>query len=464
MWFNISVLAVLFVILVICIIMIIMQIKGNNKKQNDQNFLIQEKLLIETKADIIVAIKEQLKDEGRAIQDGISRSTDSVNNFLTNNNNNQDKKLEMLRSHQANAFESIERKLNEQIEKIRQEVKVALSDMRQDNTMQNNEVREVLDRKLTQMQNEVRDNLKDIKDNTDKQLAEMRMTVDEKMQETLNNRITESFEIINKQLAEVHKGLGEMSNLTSGVNNLNKVLSNVKTRGSWGEIALDNMLEQILLPEQYGTQILIKGKEKVDFGIYLPGKDKDRVILPIDAKFPLADYERFIEAGEALDLKAMENAKKALIHRIKSEAKSISDKYIKPPATTNFAVLYLPIEGLFAEVVREIGLLDELQNKYRVVISGPTTLSALLNSLQLGFKTLAIQKQSADVWKALMSFRTEFVKFSKSLDDTKKKANEMVDKIDKSCKSTEKIEKVLKKFESVEYIDTEVDLIGDISE
>lgn len=464
MWFNISVLAVLFVVLVICIIMFIMQIKGNKNKENDESFLVQEKLLIDTKTEIIGAIKEQLKDEGRAIQDGVSRGTDSVNNFLTNNNNNQDKKLEMLRNHQANAFESIERKLNEQIEKIRQEVKVALSDMRQDNTMQNNEVREVLDRKLMQMQNEVRDNLKDIKDNTDKQLTDMRMTVDEKMQETLNNRITESFEIINKQLAEVHKGLGEMSNLTSGVNNLNKVLSNVKTRGSWGEIALDNMLEQILLPEQYGTQILIKGKEKVDFGIYLPGKDKDRVILPIDAKFPLADYERFIEASEALDLKAMENAKKALIHRIKSEAKSINDKYIKPPATTNFAVLYLPIEGLFAEVVREIGLLDELQNKYRVVISGPTTLSALLNSLQLGFKTLAIQKQSADVWKALTSFRTEFVNFSKSLDDTKKKANEMVDRIDKSCKSTEKIEKVLKKFESIKYKDTEENLIGDVSE
>lgn len=453
MWFYISSLVVVFALCIGVIIMLIKLVKVIKRGGNNELSQSQQDAMTANKNDITNTIKEQLKDESRIIQDGVTRNINALNSLLADNSRNQD-----------NKFEILERKLDGQINNIRTEVKEALFEMRVDNTAQNRDVRDVLDKKLTQMQNDVRDNLREIKDNTDKQLSDMRMTVDEKMQETLNNRITASFEIINKQLEAVHQGLGEMSNLTSGVNNLNKVLSNVKTRGSWGEIALDNMLEQILLAEQYGTQVMIDGKEKVDFGIYLPGKDKDKVILPIDAKFPLTDYERLIEASDALDLKAVETAKKALIARIKLEAKSISTKYIKPPNTTNFAVMYLPIEGLFAEVVREVGLLDELQNKYRVIISGPTTLSALLNSFQLGFKTLAIQKQSADVWKALMSFRTEFGKFTKSLDDTKKKADEMVDRIDKSRKSTEKIEKVLKKFEGIEYKDTEVDMIGEVSE
>lgn len=435
----------------------------NNKKVSTLDKTELEDKISEQSEDITQVIKQYIKEESGYTQDSLSRQMIASNSAILDGQRlSQDglsKSMDTLISNEKQAFYSLETKIGEQISDMRKEVAASIKEIREDNTSQNKDIRELLESKITALQKEVGDNLKGLRQENEEKLNQMRQTVDEKLQETLNNRISESFKVINTQLEAVHKGLGEMAVLSNGVNNLNKVLSNVKTRGVWGEVSLENMLEQILTPEQYGKQVALQdNREAVDFAIFLPGKEKDKIILPIDAKFPLSDYEKLSEAGDRCDVEGVQNAKKALFARIKHEAKSIGTKYILIPKTTNFAIMYLPIEGLFAEVVREAGLVDELQNKYKVIVSGPTTLSALLNSLQMGFRTLAIQERSADVWKALSNFKNEFNKFASVLTKVQKKANEVVDTIDDSVKKTIKIEKVLNKLGDMDF-DTEIKLI-----
>ncbi|MEO1172905.1 MAG: DNA recombination protein RmuC, partial [Myxococcota bacterium] len=275
----------------------------------------------------------------------------------------------------------------------------------------------------------------------------------------------ESFKLVSEQLEQVHKGLGEMQSLAVGVGDLKRVLSNVKTRGTWGEVLLDNLLEQVLAPEQYAEQVAVRAgsRERVDFAVRLPGNSgaaNDVVWLPIDAKFPKEDYERLVEASESGDSSAVEQAAKALEARIKQSAKEISAKYIEPPATTDFAILLLASEGLYAEVLRRRGLSDFLQREYRITLAGPTTLAALLNSLQMGFRSLAIQKRSSEVWTILGAVKTEFSRFGDVLNSVQKKLTEASNHIDKAAVRTRAIEKKLKGVEELPGIEARA-LIGD---
>ena len=274
-------------------------------------------------------------------------------------------------------------------------------------------------------------NLKTIREDNTQQLTEMRKTVDEKLQTTLEKRLGESFKQVSERLEMVHKGLGEMQNIAKGVGDLKKVLSNVKTRGVLGEYQLENILEQILTPDQYSKNVATKkgSQAHVEFAIKLPGQDHDdEVWLPVDSKFPIENYDRLLNAYEEGEKDTIEHAQKVLLKTIESFAKDISEKYIDPPHTTDFGIMFLPVESLYAEVLRHPGLFEILQRKYRITVTGPTTLSALLNSLQMGFRTLAVQKRSSEVWKTLEAVKTEFNKFSGQLE----KVDDQLSKASKS--------------------------------
>ena len=309
----------------------------------------------------------------------------------------------------------------EAAEKRLSEMSRQLSDMAMQNEQKLENIRATMERRITSMQ-----------EDNNRQLEKMRNTVDEKLQKTLEDRITKSFQIVNERLEQVYKGLGEMQNLAIGVGDLKKVLSNVKTRGILGEIQLGAILEQILSNEQYEENVRTKssGSERVEFAIKLPGDNDDFVYLPIDSKFPADAYSYLVDAYESGDAKAIEEAGKSLEAAIKKAAKDIREKYIEPPSTTDFAVMFLPFEGLYAEVVRR-GMVETLQNLYKVNIAGPTTMAALLNSLQMGFKTLAIQKHSGEVWDILAAVKTEFGKFQDVLEATQQRINQANQELDK---------------------------------
>jgi DNA recombination protein RmuC len=317
--------------------------------------------------------------------------------------------------------------------------------------------------KLEQMRNTVERQLRVLQEENSKKLEQMRSTVDEKLQTTLEKRLGESFKQVSERLEQVYKGLGEMRSLASGVGDLKKVLTNVKTRGTWGEIRLGNILEQILTPEQYEVNVAIKknSSDRVEFAIKLPGQnvDKDTIVwMPIDSKFPQEDYQRLIDAQEAADKEQAEKSIKNLETRIKLEAKKIKEKYIDPPYTTDFGIMFLPVEGLYAEVLRRPGLCDTLQREYRVVVTGPTTLAALLNSLQMGFRTLAIEKRSSEVWELLGTVKTQFGQFGDALSKTKKKLQEASNSIDSAEIRTRAIERKLRDVQEIPEKDS-VELI-----
>lgn len=277
--------------------------------------------------------------------------------------------------------------------------------------------------------------LKEMREDNGKRLDEMRKTVDEKLQTTLEKRLGESFKQVSDRLEQVHKGLGEMQTIASGVGDLKKVLTNVKTKGILGEYQLGNILEQLLTPEQYEENIATRpgSSERVEFAVRMPGQDHNETVwLPIDSKFPLEGYQSVLNARETGDLAAIEVAEKALARTIESFAKDISQKYVEAPYTTDFGIMFLPVEGLYAEVLRHTGIFETLQRKYRITVTGPTTMSALLNSLQMGFRTLAVTKRSSEVWKILEAVKTEFGKFSEQLekvDDRLGKAKNELEKL-----------------------------------
>ncbi|MDO0824238.1 DNA recombination protein RmuC [Desulfosporosinus nitroreducens] len=319
------------------------------------------------------------------------------------------------------------------------------------------------DLKLEQMRKTVEERLLLLQQDNGQRLDQMRATVDEKLSATLEQRLGESFKLVSERLEAVHKGLGEMQTLASGVGDLKKVLTNVKTRGIWGEIQLGSLLEQILTPEQYSSNVTTKAgsNDRVEFAIKLPARDgQDNIIwLPIDAKFPIEDYERLIEAQDQANLPRIEELGKSLENRIKLEGKTIRDKYIDPPNTTDFGILFLPVEGLYAEVLRRPGLCELLQREYRVIITGPTTLAALLNSLQMGFKTLAIEKRSSEVWNLLSAVKTEFGKFVEILEKTQKKLQEASNTIDTATRKSRTIARKLKDVQTLPA--SEADLMLD---
>ena len=293
-------------------------------------------------------------------------------------------------------------------------------------------------------------------------LEEMRRTVDEKLHATLEQRLGESFKLVSERLEQVHRGLGEMQTLATGVGDLKRVLSNVKTRGTWGEIQLGALLEQLLTAEQFAANVVVRpdSNERVDFAIRLPGREDGAVVwLPMDAKFPIEDYQRLLDAQERGDPAAVEAAARAIELRLKAEAKSIHEKYVAPPYTTDFALLYLPVEGLYAEALRRPGLAETLQREWRVSLSGPTTLAAMLNSLQMGFRTLAIEQRSAEVWAVLGAVKTEFGKFGEALAHTRKKLDEASNSISRAETRTRQLSRKLKNVEALPVAESE-QLIG----
>jgi len=323
------------------------------------------------------------------------------------------------------------------------------------------------EQRMDKMREAVDGQLKAIQEDNAKKLEEIKKTVDEKLHETLEKRLGESFKLVSDRLEQVHKGLGEMQSLASGVGDLKRVLTNVKTRGVWGEIQLGNLLEQVLAPEQYAQNVATKpgSNDRVEFAIKLPGRDVEdtTVWLPIDAKFPQEDYQRLLDAQEQANIIMAEEAAKALENRIKSEAKDIASKYISVPNTTEFGILYLPTEGLYAEVLRRPGLFETLMRDYRVVLSGPTTLAALLNSLQMGFRTLAIAKRSSEVWSLLGAVKTEFGRFGDLLDKTGKKLQEASNSIDTASRRSRAIERKLKDVQELPQAEA-LNLLGSSDE
>jgi DNA recombination protein RmuC len=325
-------------------------------------------------------------------------------------------------------------------------------------------LRESNENKLGELKLSVEGKLKEIQTGNETKLDEMRKTVDEKLQGTLEKRLGESFKLVSERLEQVAKGLGEMQSLASGVGDLKKVLTNVKTRGTWGEVQLGMMLEQVLTPEQYATNVSTTGSaERVEYAIKLPGRNEDQiefVWLPIDAKFPAEDYQRIIDAREKADKPQTDYAIRSLAAEIDRCAKAISTKYIAPPNTTDFGILYLPVEGLFAEVISNSVLIEKIKSSYHVMIAGPTTLWAILNSLLMGFRTLAIQKRSGEVWKLLGAIKTEWSKYGKTLEIVQKKLNEASDSIEKVHVRTRAIDKHLRKVEEIPATEAQ-DLLDD---
>ena len=296
--------------------------------------------------------------------------------------------------------------------------------------------------------------LKHLQESNEKKLDQMRETVDEKLQSTLEKRLGQSFKLVSERLEAVQHGLGEMQNLATGVGDLKKVLTNVKARGTWGEVQLGALLEQILTPDQYDKNVRTRrnSQESVEYAIRLPGQDDDPkscVWMPIDSKFPQEDYLRLVEAADTADGDAVQKATAALLRSVHSSAKEIRDKYLNPPATTDFAIMFLPTEGLYAEVLRQPGQVEKIQQDYRIVVAGPTTLSAILSSLRIGFRTLAIEKRSSEVWKVLAGVKTEFGKFGHVLTTVKRQLNTASNTIEQTGVRTRAMERKLRAVEKL---------------
>src|SRR6201991_3112339 len=367
----------------------------------------------------------------------------------------------------AQQLDAVRQSLQLQAQQARDEQGNTLKRFGDTLTQQLAQMTEANDRRFAEVRATIEQRLKDIEANNATKLEEMRRTVDEKLHATLEQRLGESFKLVSERLEQVHRGLGEMQTLAAGVGDLKKVLTNVKTRGTWGEVQLEALLEQMLTADQYAKNIATKPKsaERVEFAIRLPGRAEQGaaatpVWLPIDAKFPREDYERLIEAQERADPAAVEEASRALEARIRGEARTIAEKYVAPPHTTDFALLFLPTEGLYAEVLRRPGLTDLLQRDYRVTVAGPTTLTALLNSLQMGFRTLAIEQRSSEVWQVLGAVKTEFSQFGDVLARTKAQLETVTRSIEKAEVRTRAMNRKLRDVEALPGEEAK-ELLGD---
>ena len=320
------------------------------------------------------------------------------------------------------SLDKIEKSTLDQLSKNREELGNSLKGNREELSKTLNQFSDLFNKNIKDVRETINNQLKDIRDDNTKQLDKMRNTVDEKLQKTLEEKIGESFNQVRKQLDAVHKGLGEMQTVAAGVGDLKKVLSNVKTKGVFGEYQLENILEQILTPDQYAKNVATNPdyNGSVEFAIKMPGSNDNTLWLPVDSKFPTEPYEILLDKYENGSKEDIEDARKQLIRTIDSFAKDISKKYISPPNTTDFGIMFLPIEGLFAEVLREPGIMETLREKHKIALTGPTTLSALLNSLQMGFRTLLVQERSSEVWNILSAVKSEFSTFGNHLSTVQK--------------------------------------------
>ena len=366
------------------------------------------------------------------------------------------------------SLERVSRELREEIARGRQDAAQAARGGREEQALALDRLVRSNEQRFEQLRVAVEARLAAMQGDNASKLEEMRRTVDEKLHATLEQRLGDSFRLVSERLEQVHRGLGEMQTLAAGVGDLKRVLGNVKTRGTWGEVQLGALLEQVLTAGQYECNVATRpqSSERVEFAIRLPGMAADGrqpVWLPIDAKFPIEDYQRLLEAQDRADPLAVETAARGLDSRLRDEARKIRDKYIEPQHTTDFAILYLPIEGLYAEALRRPGLAEALQRDWRVSIAGPTTLAAMLNSLQMGFRTLAIEKRSSEVWGVLGAIKTEFGKFGEALEATKKRLELATKSIDAASVRTRQIERKLKGVEALPVVEAQA-LLGALDE
>jgi DNA recombination protein RmuC len=372
--------------------------------------------MISTKLDQDIA---RMGEEATKNRDALRQT---IEGKLEGSATNQAEAARNLRTEMTGSFQDLGRVVSETLHQLGAHQKERLEQV----TTALSVLTEKQERAQEALKQAVEGRLDAIRNESATKLEEMRRTVDEKLQSTLETRLGESFDRVVGQLERVHKGIGEMQTLAAGVGDLKKVLSNVRVRGTFGEVQLSMLLEQFLSPEQYvkNVQIKVNSQERVEFAIKLPGRDSDgEVLLPVDAKFPQEDFERLVTASESGDIEAVAEAAKELESRIRTSAKTIREKYIATPRTTDFAILYLPTESLYAEVLRRPGLLEQLQREYHVTLAGPTTFTALLNALQMGFRTLAIEKRSSEVWQILGAVRSEFGKYNDVVDKLSKQLN-----------------------------------------
>ena len=436
---NELIIIILLIILVIIFVLQVLSFMRFNKARQNDDYLKTQILISES----IERIEKLVKDEFGRNREEFQKSGKSQREEL---------------SQSLKSFgEIISSRINE-ISKI-QKTQLDIFSERLAKLTDSNEQR------LEKLQIKVESNLKEMNDNNAVKLDEMRNVVDEKLQSTLEKRLGESFKLVSERLEIVHKGLGEMQSLATGVGDLKRVLTNVRTRGTWGEVQLGSLIEQGVTPDQYSKNVATKKGSNaiVEFAIKMPGKsdeDGEIVWIPIDAKFPLEDYQRLMEAQDLANPEAVESAAKSLESRIKLEAKRIAEKYIDPPNTTDFAIMFLPIEGLYAEILRRPGLFDFIQREYRVAMTGPTNFLAILNSLQLGFRSLAIEKRSSEVWKLLSAVKTEFGKFGDILDKTQKKLSEASNNSDVASRKTRTIERQLRDVQELPN-SSEINLLND---
>lgn len=364
----------------------------------------------------------------------------------------------------VNAQTSATKDMTTRIDTFMQDVTRKLEDMKADNAKNLLAVKEDNQRQLELVREDNKAQLEAVRKDNEKQLEKMRETVDEKLSQNLEQRFNQSFKLVGERLTEINNTFNALQGLQHDVNDLNKIFKNVKTRGTWGEVSLESLLSQILTEDQYGKQVKVKRGEdtRVDFAIKLPGTGDGTVYLPIDAKFPIEDYERLVDASVEGDSAVVETYAKALGDAVMKQARSIRDKYINPPATTDFAVMYLPVEGLYAEVVRRTELLGKLQNECKVVVAGPTTLSALLNSLRMGFRSVAIEKKSKEISKLLVQFQKDFDKFSQYLSKLKDNVGTIQKTIDNAQSKSASIGAKLAKVTKIDTPDS-VDLLEGFS-
>ncbi len=401
-----------------------------------------------------------LKGVGDSLHKQLQALTQASDQKLGAMRETVEKRLGELQEGNTKKLDEIRREATDSAQKTREEVGKTIGDFLNWQRMQFAEVigqltrlTESNEKRLDTVRASVEEKLKSIQDDNTKKLEQIRGTVEEKLQSTLEKRLSESFKLVSERLEQVHQGLGEMQALATGVGDLKRVLTNVKVRGTWGEVRLGAMLEEVLTPDQYDTNVATKeDSERVEYAIRLPGRGGEKgeiVWLPIDAKFPTEDYQRLIEAQERGDAEGVDAAARQLENRIKACAGDISTKYVNPPKTTEFGVLFLPTEGLFAEVVRRPGLIETIQHTYRVVIAGPTTLWSILNSLQMGFRTLAIEQRSSEVWNLLAAVKTEFGKYGTVLAKVQKKLQEASNSVDSVAVRSRAIQRKLRDVEEL---------------
>lgn len=409
---------------IIIIISILNFARGSKKKIDDLEYLISQMQiqLIDNFNKSQVLLREEINRNAKSNREELLSNfqvlSQNIKASLQDFGSLQEKNFKDL----VSQFEKFAKDSDENNSSLKNSINLTLNDLIEKN-----------EKVITKLDETISNNLKEIREENTKQLDKMRETVDEKLQKTLNDRINNSFKMVSERLEQVHKGLGEMQTLATGVGDLKKVLSNVKTTGILGEYQLENLLQSMLAPNQYGSQLKVKKNSSkiVDFGILLPGKQEgNKVILPIDSKFPSQKYYELVDAYEIGDQDIILKRKKDLLYTIRFMAKDISEKYIEPPHTTDFAVMFLPIEGLFAEVLRDPKLFDSIQKDYKVILTGPTTLAALLNSLQMGFKTLEIEEKSADINTVLKSVKKEFGKFGDLLEKARKNIDQAGKNVD----------------------------------